>query len=121
MMNAAAPDGALPRRFNCRTWILKFFSGLKKKTFCPAVPRRGPEAGSPLFTNLPGIKNIRFLRENHSVIFLIIRPSRKTVIPPPLWETTIPTAFVTLVMAAAELCRVPIPGGRVTLLESTVI
>jgi len=39
MINAAAPDGAPPR------WI----SNLKilKKPPCPAVPRRGPEAGNP--------------------------------------------------------------------------
>jgi hypothetical protein len=38
MMNAAAPDGTPPRRINF----------LRKKTvICPAVPRRGPEAGSP--------------------------------------------------------------------------
>jgi len=39
----------------------------------------------------------------HSVIFFMIRPSRKTVMPPPLWETTMPTHLVTLVMAATEL------------------
>ena len=43
------------------------------------------------------------------------------MIPPPLWETTIPTARVTLVIAATELCRVPMPFGSVTLLESTVM
>jgi hypothetical protein len=59
--------------------------------------------------------------QDQRVIFFTMRPSRKTVMPPPLWETTIPTAFVTLVIAATELCRVPIPGGRVTLLESTVM
>ena len=46
---------------------------------------------------------IKIPDRNHSVIFLTIRPSRKTVIPPPLWETTIPTHFVTLVIAATEL------------------
>jgi hypothetical protein len=39
MIVVAAPDGAPPRRNNdCY---------LNKKTDCPAVPRRGPEAGSP--------------------------------------------------------------------------
>ena len=38
MMNAAAPDGEPPRRINdCNL----------SKTSCPAVPRRGPEAGDP--------------------------------------------------------------------------
>ena len=38
MINAAAPEGAPPRRINL----------LRKKTvICPAVPKRGPEAGSP--------------------------------------------------------------------------
>jgi len=38
MMNAAAPDGAPPRRIN---------DGNLQKPHCPAVPRRGPEAGDP--------------------------------------------------------------------------
>jgi hypothetical protein len=37
MINAAAPDGAPPRRINL----------LKKQTvICPAVPKRGPDAGA---------------------------------------------------------------------------
>ena len=35
------------------------------------------------------------LRSNQSVIFLSINPFLKMVIPPPLWETTIPTVLVT--------------------------
>jgi hypothetical protein len=35
MMNAAAPEGTPQRRI----------SDFKKKSPCPAVPRRGPEAG----------------------------------------------------------------------------
>ena len=34
-------------------------------------------------------------RNNQSVIFLSINPFLKMVIPPPLWETTIPTVLVT--------------------------
>ncbi len=37
-MNAAAPEGAPPRRINDRNIL---------KLPCPAVPRRGPEAGDP--------------------------------------------------------------------------
>jgi hypothetical protein len=33
------------------------------------------------------------------------------VIPRSLWDTTIPTAFVTCVIAATELCRVPMTEG----------
>jgi len=54
-------------------------------------------------------------------IFLRISPFLKMVIPPPLWDTTIPTALVTCVIAATELWRVPMPLGRETLLVSTVI
>jgi hypothetical protein len=79
-----------PRRINYR------FPG-DCPVICPAMPRRGPEAGSHRF--IREVKN----EDRHSVIFLTIRPSRKTVIPPPLWETTIPTHFVTLVIAATEL------------------
>jgi len=64
----------------------------------------------------------RFTRpKTHSAIFFKICPFLKIVIPPPLCETTMPTALVTLVIAATELCRVPIPLGRETPLESTVI
>ncbi len=38
-MDAAAPDGAPPRRIN--------YLG-KKTAICPAVPYRGPEAGDSL-------------------------------------------------------------------------
>ena len=86
----------------------------------PVVGRAGAIVTISDMIQVSGLA-IKIPDRNHSVIFFTIRPSRKTVIPPPLWETTIPTPFVTLVMAATELCRVPIPGGRVTLLESTVI
>ena len=39
MMNAAAPEGAPPRRIND-------LKDKYRKHSCPAVPRRGPEAGS---------------------------------------------------------------------------
>ena len=38
-MDAAAPDGTPPRRINLL---------IKKTVICPAVPRRGPEAGDSL-------------------------------------------------------------------------
>jgi hypothetical protein len=38
MINAAAPEGTPPRRIN---------DGNLLKLPCPAVPRRGPEAGDP--------------------------------------------------------------------------
>jgi len=44
-----------------------------------------------------------FSKKSHSVIFFNICPPLKIVIPPPLWETTMPTAWVTLVIAATEL------------------
>jgi hypothetical protein len=41
-MDAAAPEGAPPRRITL----------LRKKTvICPAVPRRGPEAGDSLISD----------------------------------------------------------------------
>jgi len=39
-MNPAAPDGAPPRRIGVCRYICK-------TPHCPAVPRRGPEAGDP--------------------------------------------------------------------------
>ena len=41
-----------------------------------------------------------FKKISYSVIFFNISPPLKIVIPPPLWETTMPTAWVTLVIAA---------------------
>jgi hypothetical protein len=43
------------------------------------------------------------LRSNQRVIFLSIKPFLKMVIPPPLWDTTMPTVLVTWVIAATEL------------------
>jgi hypothetical protein len=48
-MDAATPDGAPPRRINYT---------IKKTTICPAVPYRGPEAGSP--------PNIQYLQDFYS-------------------------------------------------------
>jgi hypothetical protein len=72
---------------------------------CTITARRGGAPSGAAGT----IPTVRLLTRsgdifcNHNVIFLTIRPSRKTVIPPPLWETTMPTHFVTLVIAATEL------------------
>jgi hypothetical protein len=43
-MDAAAPDGAPPRRINYREHFGKY-------TNCPPCPARGPEAGSPHICN----------------------------------------------------------------------
>jgi len=47
-MNAAAPEGAPPRRIN----NMKHF---RKTPNFPTVPRRGPEAGSPHICNFLGL------------------------------------------------------------------
>jgi hypothetical protein len=49
-MNATAPDGAPPRRFEFQ----------KVKLPSPAVPRRGPEAGEPHITKSQIFSNISY-------------------------------------------------------------
>jgi hypothetical protein len=49
-MDAAAPDGAPPRRINLL---------IKKTAICPAVPRRGPEAGDSLLCDFLTIFIVR--------------------------------------------------------------
>jgi hypothetical protein len=44
-MNAAAPEGTLPRRIRTIQKIGLLRKITLDKTHCPAVPRRGPETG----------------------------------------------------------------------------
>jgi len=76
-IHAAAPGGAPPRRVNNREQS-------KKTRNCPAVPARGPEAGSSHICHFhgPGVnsRSCAFLQSNifHATLYVVSLTHRST-------------------------------------------